>query len=1093
MWNLYKKDKFLEPLCFSNGKSQKDVVKEVLDAVKEGNKIIFIHGVCGTGKCLDRDSLIFCKPLEENNFSYYKISEIVGKEGEIICLNKKGNFVNSKFKNVRETGIKKMFKLKTRTGREIIASENHPFLTITKEGLVWFPLKELNEKSYICLPHKLDLQETSKLKDEEIKILAHLIAEGKLGDKTGSPKYYQCLEQNPLVRKDYISSVKNLFPEAEIKEIGKYEISVLFRDMNTTKGTTNKLRLFIKKFGLDGKKSGEKFVPKEIFNLKKEKIALFLKILFSCDGSIYRRQKQDVIEYSSISKRLVEDVSFLLKRFGIGHTITPKKFRENKNYSWRIVISSHKDLRNYILEIGFIGRKQKIAEEADKELSLHKFTNIDKIPRITREYIKSLGYNYAQLDRFLNYEEIEKLRKTKGFKKIRADKKINTPFVFNQQKIDFLREHIKIINRHVKDSTLSFICNPQIIWDKIKSIEFIKEDKAYDLEVPEYHNFIANGIVVHNSAVALNIARKLGKASIVVPGKNLQNQYKKDYEGDTYLKKDNGEKLKISVITGRKNHKCKFLEDNSHFQFKEKREVNSKLHDIFGGWRKNNLRREVEKSADNSQIPCKIEIKEKNWNKIKKYLEENKDVNIKNFQEIKDVKRVSVAGVCPYWCPVVPEKYELGGTSFINAIKRSYTGLNGTKFIFYQRRPGCKFYEQFNSYIDSDVIVFNSLKYKLESLLNRKPETEVEIIDECDEFLDSFSNQRTLNLDRLQNSMINIFSTSEGGEKVLQEIFAIIKHLKKDARIADSIQSEAIIPLKETGIYDLFLLLIKNPEILKESEIDDESYLFDVEETARMFEGFFNESFVSFTRKEDNLIASIVTTNLAKKFKEMVEKNKVVVLMSGTLHSLEVLREVFGLENFKIVDAETSSQGKIEVVRTGKEMDCRYSNFSAGRFKRENYLSALDKCLEVAKKPVLVHINSFLDLPSEREIEEFDTKNLMSREELKKMQEEDKVGNLIENFKRGEVDVLFSTRASRGIDFPGEECNSIVFTKYPNPNVKDAFWKILNKTNPQHYWNFYKDKARRELWQKIYRGLRFKNDHVYVLSPDTRVLEAFEQ
>ena len=108
------------------------------------------------------------------------------------------------------------------------------------------------------------------------------------------------------------------------------------------------------------------------------------------------------------------------------------------------------------------------------------------------------------------------------------------------------------------------------------------------------------------------------------------------------------------------------------------------------------------------------------------------------------------------------------------------------------------------------------------------------------------------------------------------------------------------------------------------------------------------------------------------------------------------------------------------------------------------------------------------------------------------MQIEDKEGNLIEKFKRGQVDVLFSTRASRGIDFPGEECNSIIFTKYPNPNVQDAFWKILAKTKPQYYWDFYRDKARRELWQKIYRGLRFNEDKVTLLSPDERVLDAFE-
>ena len=54
------------------------------------------------------------------------------------------------------------------------------------------------------------------------------------------------------------------------------------------------------------------------------------------------------------------------------------------------------------------------------------------------------------------------------------------------------------------------------------------------------------------------------------------------------------------------------------------------------------------------------------------------------------------------------------------------------------RKEGCKFYQQFNSYIASDVIVFNALKYKLEFAIGRKPLTEVEIIDEGDDFLDSF-------------------------------------------------------------------------------------------------------------------------------------------------------------------------------------------------------------------------------------------------------------------------------------------------------------------------------------------------------------------
>jgi len=591
------------------------------------------------------------------------------------------------------------------------------------------------------------------------------------------------------------------------------------------------------------------------------------------------------------------------------------------------------------------------------------------------------------------------------------------------------------------------------------------------------------------SAIALNIARNLGRASVVVPIKNLQEQYKKDYESSKFLKKQNGEKLKISVITGRKNHKCKFVEDNLNLISVFKKEVDSKLHDIFEGVAELKAReRKKEQSADRDDLPCKIEIKEKNIHKLREYLKQNKKVNLKNFETIKDIKRISVASACPYWSPVLPEKYEM--KIFENAKQRNYEGLEKTKFIFYQRKPGCKFYEQFHSYIDADVLVFNSLKYLLESAMNRKPKTEVEIIDECDDFLDKFSNEKMINVDRMQKALTQVYSFNEEVELIVREIQEIINHLKKNPRIIKSVENEEIIPLKETGIYDILKIFLKSSEFLQ--EVDEESYLFEVEETARMFRDFFDDSYVTFSRKDNSLRASIVTTNLAKRFKKMLEKNKIVIMMSGTLHSEEVLKKVFGLENFLKIEAETRQQGGIDVVKTGMEFDCKYSNFSSNKHSREEYLKVLDKCVEVSEKPCLVHVQTFTDLPSKREIENFKLKNLISREELYEIQEKDKTGKEIEKFKKGETKILFSTRASRGMDFPGKECNSVVFTKFPYPNVKDAFWKILNKTNPEYYWEFYKDKAHREILQKVYRALRFKEDHVFVLSPDKRVLEFFE-
>jgi hypothetical protein len=48
----------------------------------------------------------------------------------------------------------------------------------------------------------------------------------------------------------------------------------------------------------------------------------------------------------------------------------------------------------------------------------------------------------------------------------------------------------------------------------------------------------------------------------------------------------------------------------------------------------------------------------------------------------------------------------------------------------------------------------------------------------------------------------------------------------------------------------------------------------------------------------------------------------------------------------------------------------------------------------------------------------------------------------------------------------------------------------LKKEHPEKFLDFYMDKARRELVQKIARGVRFKGDQVDVLSPDIRVFNA---
>ena len=107
---------------------------------------------------------------------------------------------------------------------------------------------------------------------------------------------------------------------------------------------------------------------------------------------------------------------------------------------------------------------------------------------------------------------------------------------------------------------------------------------------------------------------------------------------------------------GRKNFHCKFLDENS-IEIKYSREKDSRLSDIFKSH--NFIASEKDSSCDNNLLPCKIELKEKNLGTIKEYIRRNPNINLTDFTSIKDVKRLTIAPVCPYYSPILPEEFEI--------------------------------------------------------------------------------------------------------------------------------------------------------------------------------------------------------------------------------------------------------------------------------------------------------------------------------------------------------------------------------------------------------------------------------------------------
>jgi hypothetical protein len=320
--------------------------KPVTDIDKQ---TILLYSAPKLGKCLAGTSILY----DPTTGQPQTLSRFVEqKQGEVLSMGMAGVIAPATPTKYVENPEDQLYRVTTQTGRVIEATAEHPFLTPTG----WVPLKLLSENDRVAV-----VAEYSSLfggvstEHDFIKILAYLIADGSLG--ATSPIFTKVDDE---VREDFkqaVESVGDGFLEYD-NDKGIQQVRVKGKSV----GRNNVLR-FLRKHGLDGLRSADKYIPDFVFRMRRERLALFLNRLFSCDGSIEKKK----VSYSSKSIRLVRQVQHLLLRFGIVSVIRDK-FIDGELYGAELYIAGKDDVLRFLDEIGVFGEKQVAAEQLREAL-----------------------------------------------------------------------------------------------------------------------------------------------------------------------------------------------------------------------------------------------------------------------------------------------------------------------------------------------------------------------------------------------------------------------------------------------------------------------------------------------------------------------------------------------------------------------------------------------------------------------------------------------------------------------------------------------------------------------------------------------------
>jgi replicative DNA helicase len=388
------------------------------------------------------------------------------------------------------TGIKPVYRMKLASGLSIDATANHPFLTI--EG--WARLDSLSPDGFVAVPRILPspIEQGPGWKDDELVLLAHLLGDGSIG-----PNGVKYATADPANKKAVEEASKTLFGiEALTKTNGNTYQVWLPSPYRLTHGKKHPVREWLEPHGLWGARSWNKFVPEEVFGLEDQKLALFLRHLWATDGSITisRNGHGQTVStyYSSTSRRLVLDVKRMLLRFGIrsafGKT-TKKRGGGVGSYraSYNLRIQGAEDQRRFLSLVGCYGeRGEKIAPALEILSVLKANPNVDLVPWEVLPKVAA-----AMAEKGVNGRELaEALGETYN-----GGYLLGTP----ERRRRFSRTRLARMAGVLESEELANIAQSDLFWDRIVEITPLGEQPTFDVTVEGTHNFIADGVVVHNS------------------------------------------------------------------------------------------------------------------------------------------------------------------------------------------------------------------------------------------------------------------------------------------------------------------------------------------------------------------------------------------------------------------------------------------------------------------------------------------------------------------------------------------------------------------------------------------------------------------
>ncbi|MFA5333919.1 MAG: LAGLIDADG family homing endonuclease [Candidatus Nanoarchaeia archaeon] len=395
------------------------------------------------------------------------------------------------------------YKIQICNGREITVTPEHPIFCIENCEIITKPAEKLTGNEWLPVPLKLPINgkeqefENNKTVNnkalkhikipchnslEFFKIIGYLLAEGS--KETNRKKIIGINFTNKDIRllDDFENCMNKVFKITPYKQpkIDTHETRFMYRYSST------ELINFIEKNCPEILQTSHfKQIPKICMKGAKEDVSKMLSCLFEGDGHVSKKDRTIRIGYTSMSKRLCEQVQDLLLRFNIRSNLNTHK------NCYKILITGYENLLNFLSNIGFVTlEKNELVQAYLKNTEPIRFIK-DVIPNVSKTLLSLIKKYYAN-DSNYGYSQMKHnyLKRNTNIHRI------------------YLKKILKSIEKKILPTDYELFNNlkklayGEIGWEKIKTLEKIKntdQEWTYDVTIEPTHTFVSQNMILHNT------------------------------------------------------------------------------------------------------------------------------------------------------------------------------------------------------------------------------------------------------------------------------------------------------------------------------------------------------------------------------------------------------------------------------------------------------------------------------------------------------------------------------------------------------------------------------------------------------------------